>query len=131
MNRVQLISSVSFGLIVVTASLSPASASLADDARRVCAERYTREAASGTVPYRMSKSRYLSQCTTSYIRTEKLNAQPGLQADQSDDDFDAEVSGDDRDGIGGPEILEPGANAEPIKKKPSIVAPKAIKPSIP
>ena len=40
--------------------------------QKICPERYNAENASGTIPYRMSKTNYINQCTGSIRRAAKL-----------------------------------------------------------
>lgn len=54
---------------------SPASASPAQDAKKICLERYTIEKNGGTLPDGMAKSKYMSQCTNSIKRIAALEAQ--------------------------------------------------------
>ena len=57
-------------------------ASPAQDAKKVCAERYEVEKKGNTLPAGMSKAKYLTQCTTSILRNAKLEAELKAQ-DQS------------------------------------------------
>ncbi len=62
--------------LVLTAAVlalgAAANAALAQDAVKICTERYNTEKAGGTIPVGMSKSKYMSQCTGSMRRAAKL-----------------------------------------------------------
>lgn len=62
--------------VVLTAAVlslsAAANASVAQDAVKICTERYNTEKAGGTIPVGMSKSKYMSQCTGSMRRAAKL-----------------------------------------------------------
>jgi hypothetical protein len=70
MRRLFVVSLVSLSAAVLQAT--PALSSPWEEARKVCLERYNDELRSGTVPNRMTKSRYLNQCQASYVRSAKL-----------------------------------------------------------
>jgi len=63
------------GVCGVVFAASQSHASPAQDARKVCLERYNVEKAGGTLPAGMSKAKYLTQCTTSILRNAKLEAE--------------------------------------------------------
>ena len=52
-----------------------ASSTPAQDAKKICLERYTIEKNGGTLPDGMAKSKYMSQCTNSIKRIAALEAQ--------------------------------------------------------
>lgn len=56
----------------VALSLGQAAATSREEARKICLERYNVEKAGGTLPAHMDKTRYLNQCTTSILRSAKL-----------------------------------------------------------
>jgi len=93
---------------------APASASVWDDARKVCLDRYNDEVKSGTVPNRMTKARYLNQCQASYVRTAKLEDELEEALGPNTDATEATV----RDGQGGPELLPPAPPAQPKPAAP-------------
>lgn len=82
---------------------APAVASVWDEARKVCLDRYNDELKSGSVPNRMTKDRYVKQCQASYVRSAKLEDElegalgPNVET----------TSGDSFNGQGGPEDPEP------------------------
>jgi len=102
---------------------APVRASSWEEARKVCLERYNDEARSGTVPNRMTKSRYLNQCQASYVRSAKLEDELEETLDQN-----AQPTGDavDRNGQGGPELLPPrAAQAKPaMPARPTVPQPR-------
>ena len=128
MKRVKLCSSVAFGVAVAFATLSAASASVYDDARRICNERYEAEKTGGSVPAGMSKSKYLSQCQGGYVRSIKLED----ELEQARINALTGNGVDKQNGQGGPELLLPGAAEKPTKKAPTkatVPAPR-FKPTI-
>jgi len=66
---------VGLGLVGWTMPLSVAWASLAQEAKKVCLERYNAEKDGGTLPAGMPKSKYMSQCTRSFVRNAQLEAE--------------------------------------------------------
>lgn len=52
--------------------LAISSAASAQDAQKICLERYNLEKEGGTIPVGMSKAKYMSQCTNSIRRRAKL-----------------------------------------------------------
>lgn len=63
------------GLAGWTMLLPEAHASLAQEAKKICLERYNVEKEGGTLPAGMPKSKYVSQCTRSFIRNAQLEAE--------------------------------------------------------
>lgn len=63
------------GLVGLVSLAQTAQASLAQEAKKICIERYNVEKAGGTLPAGMPKSKYLSQCTRSFIRNAQLEAE--------------------------------------------------------
>ena len=69
---VWLIAMSACGLV---AALSPGQASPAQDAKKVCLDRFEIEKAGGTLPIGMNKTEYVNQCTLSILRNAKLDAE--------------------------------------------------------
>ncbi len=101
----------------------PVHASTWEEARKVCLDRYNDEARSGTVPNRMTKSRYLNQCQASYVRSAKLEDELEETLDQNAVQSDDAA---DRNGQGGPELLPPrAAQAKPATpSRPAVPQPR-------
>ena len=121
MTRVQFLMSLALGTAGVIAAMAPAQASVADDARRICTERFASEQAGGTIPTGMTKAQYLRQCQGSFVKNARLtNA-----ADRTDDEFESDDSADhnDPDGKGGPEILGVGNDDDAVAARPAPKAP--------
>ena len=72
MTRIQILSSVLIAGSVLAGSAMPAAASVFEDAKKVCLERFNDEQKSGSVPKGMNKSRYLAQCQKSYVHSVQL-----------------------------------------------------------
>ena len=74
--------------VVLTAAIltlsAAANAALAQDAIKICTERYNTEKAGGTIPVGMSKSKYMSQCTGSMRRAAKLEQELAQGASAGD-----------------------------------------------
>jgi hypothetical protein len=110
-------------LVIAVASLpvavfqaTPAVSSPWEEARKICLERYNDEVRSGTVPNRMTKSRYLNQCQASYVRSAKLEDE--LEEAMGADAGQAQANSPN--GQGGPEDLvrpatQPARNAAPAR----------------
>ena len=77
---VGLSAAIALGLL---AALVPAHASVAQDAKKICLERYNVEKDGGTLPAGMAKAKYLKQCTTSYVRNAALEIQTAKDSTQS------------------------------------------------
>ena len=105
MTKMRLLSSLSIIGLLTMASTMPSSASVYEEAKKVCAERFADEQKSGSVPTGMSKSRYLSQCQNSYVRSVKLESELN-DASMVDQENSVRHS---KNGQGGPEILPPAA----------------------
>ena len=69
-----LSAAIAFGIVASLAPLPAAGASVAQDARKICLERYELEKSGGTVPGGMTKSKYVSQCTNSIKRHAALES---------------------------------------------------------
>lgn len=67
-----LSATIAFGLAATLAPLAAASAANAQDAKKICLERYNLEKSGGTLPDGMAKSKYMSQCTNSIKRIAAL-----------------------------------------------------------
>lgn len=63
------------GVCGVMVALGQSHASPAEDAKKVCLERYNVEKEGGTLPVGMNKTKYLNQCTLSILRTAKQEAE--------------------------------------------------------
>ncbi len=103
---------------------APVHASTWEEARKVCLERYNDELRSGTVPNRMTKSRYLNQCQASYVRSAKLEDE--LEETLGPDALSIEDTAD-LNGQGGPELLPPSRPVQPKQvtpPRPSIPQPR-------
>ena len=74
--------------LVLTAAVlalgAAANAAVAQDAIKICTERYNTEKAGGTIPVGMSKSKYMSQCTGSMRRAAKLEQELSQGASAGD-----------------------------------------------
>lgn len=126
MTSTRLLRSCAIIGLVTMASGAPSSASVYEEARQVCAARFADEQKSGSVPKGMSKSRYLSQCQNSYVRSVKLEREL-RGASKSDQEETAKHS---KDGQGGPEILPPASTAKATR--PKLVKPTPrFKPTLP
>jgi hypothetical protein len=108
----------------------PAAASVAEDARRVCLERFNDEQKSGSVPKGMNKARYLAQCQKSYVHSVQLENELNNQ-DKADNSIDGS-NAQSKDGQGGPEILPVRSSAKPVKaaKTPSAKPMPRFKPAV-
>lgn len=108
---------VSFGAVAIHAA--PATASVWDDARKVCLERYNDELKSGSVPNRMTKDRYVKQCQASYVRSAKLDEELEDALGPNDGAGDASSF----TGQGGPEdLVTPPAAQQPKPAAPARAA---------
>jgi len=72
--HVRLSAALAFGVTVSFAPLAASGASIAQEAQKICLERYNAEKAGGTLPDGMAKSKYMSQCTKSIKRNAELEA---------------------------------------------------------
>jgi hypothetical protein len=89
--------SIAFGLAALLSAFAlPAAASVAEDAKKICLERYNVEKAGGTIPAGMPKSKYMKQCTSSIARNAALQ-------EKLADDAAAQGAG----GQGGPTVTDP------------------------
>ena len=61
-----------FGVGALSVPLAASAALIAQEARKVCLERYIAEKNGGTLPGGMTKARYLSQCANSIKRIAAL-----------------------------------------------------------
>ena len=77
---VGLSAAIALGLL---AALVPAHASVAQDAKKICLERYNVEKDGGTLPAGMAKAKYLKQCTTSYVHNATPESQTAKASTQS------------------------------------------------
>jgi|GEM_PF-2081040 len=109
MRGLSFVALVSFGALTIHAA--PAKASVWDDARKVCLERYNDELKSGSVPNRMTKDRYVRQCQASYVRSAKLDNE--LEEVRSPNDQAGDAG--NFNGQGGPEDLVSPPPAQPAK----------------
>ena len=110
---------VSFGAVAIQAA--PAAASVWDEARKVCLERYNDELKSGSVPNRMTKDRYVKQCQASFVRSAKLDEELEETLGPNVETGDAKSF----NGQGGPEdLVSPPVAQQP---KPAVPA-RASKP---
>lgn len=66
---------IAVGACGLAVALSPGHASPAQDAKKICLERYEVEKAGGTLPAGMNKTKYVNQCTLSILRNAKLEAE--------------------------------------------------------
>jgi len=116
------------GSVLVGAAL-PAAASVAEDAKKVCLERFNDEQKSGSVPKGMNKQRYLSQCQRSYARSVQLENELNNQDAKPDTGIDGS-NAQSKDGQGGPEILPATSSTKPAKTaKPAKPLPR-FKPAV-
>ena len=69
MTCVKLLNSIAFSVLGLAATLAPSAASVYDDAKKICLDRYVEEKVENSVPAGMSKERYLRQCQGSYVKT--------------------------------------------------------------
>jgi hypothetical protein len=103
--------SIALGFAVLfSTALLPARASVAEDAKKICLERYNVEKAGNTIPAGMPKEKYMKQCTTSIVR----NAALEQAAEQ-------EALAQGAGGQGGPLITDP-ANTPRFMAKPAAPA---------
>lgn len=109
MRGLTLVALVSFGSVAIHAA--PATASVWDEARKVCLERYNDELKSGSVPNRMTKDRYVKQCQASYVRSAKLDQELEDVLSPNDEAGDAGSF----NGQGGPEDLVTPPAVQPPK----------------
>jgi hypothetical protein len=68
---VLLAAAIALGL---AGAVAPAGATNAQDAKKICLERYNLEKSGGTLPDGMAKSKYMSQCTNSIKRIAALES---------------------------------------------------------
>jgi len=117
---VKLLNSIAFSVVGMAATLVPSAASIHDDARKICLERYVEEKAGNSVPAGMSKERYLRQCQGSYVKT--------ASREQSyDESSPAPIS---TNGQGGPEILPPGTTILKATPRKLTVPTPRFKPAV-
>ena len=131
MTRIQIFSSVLIAGSVLAGSAMPAAASVFEDAKKVCLERFNDEQKSGSVPKGMNKSRYLAQCQKSYVHSVQLENELNNTDSKTDNSVDGS-NAQSRDGQGGPEILPPAAtakSAKPAKKAANKPLPR-FKPTV-
>lgn len=121
MTCVKLLNSIAFSVVGLAATLTPAAASIYDDARKICLERYVEEKAGNSVPVGMSKERYLRQCQGSYVKT------TGREQSYNDEPAPAPIS---KNGQGGPEILPPGTIILKATPRKLTVPTPRFKPSV-
>jgi hypothetical protein len=111
---------LSFAALVSIGSL-PAGASVAQDAQKICLERYNVEKAGNTIPAGMPKSKYMSQCTKSVVR----NAQ--IEEDLANDAASQGAGGEGgpliTDPSKTPKLAKPTTTAKPATTKPATTAP--------
>jgi len=104
--------------VVLTAAVlslsAAANSAVAQDAVKICTDRYNTEKAGGTIPVGMSKSKYMSQCTGSMRRAAKLEQE--LSQGASD-------SGNAGNNAGSNEVTATTTPAKPVPttSKPSRV----------
>lgn len=125
MTNMRLFSSLAIVGSIFAVTANVAMASVYDDAKKVCLERYNDELKSGSVPKGMNRTRYLSQCQNSYVRSVKLENELNENQAANQDGSDAQS----KDGQGGPEILPPAPAAHAKKTPPSKPVPR-FKPTI-
>lgn len=125
MKNMRLFSSLAIAGSIFALTANVAMASVYDDAKKVCLERYNDELKSGSVPKGMNKTRYLTQCQNSYVRSVKLENE--LNENQADNQDGSNAQS--KDGQGGPEILPP-APAAHAKKTPASKPVPRFKPTI-
>jgi hypothetical protein len=107
---------IGFAALALT-GLTPASASVAEDAKKICLERYNVEKAGGTIPAGMPKAKYLKQCTTSIARNARLEAE-----------MEAAAAAQGQSGQGGPAITDP-ANTPKLTNPKPVQTPKTPAPA--
>lgn len=125
MKRIHLFSSVLIAGSFFASAAMPSAASVYDEARKVCNDRFSDEQKSGSVPKGMSKERYLGQCQRSYVRSVKLES----ELNDADNDFDGSEA-QSKDGQGGPEILPPQAASAKGTRKAAVKPLPRFKPTI-
>lgn len=81
---VRLSAVIALGLSASVVALPVAAASVTQEAKKVCTERYNAEKDGGTLPVGMPKSKYMSQCTKGYVRTAQLSQQGETPSGQSE-----------------------------------------------
>lgn len=123
MKTMRLLSSLAIAGSIFAVTANVAIASVYDDAKKVCLERYNDELKSGSVPNGMNKTRYLNQCQKSYVHSVQLENE--LNENQADNQDGSNAQS--KDGQGGPEILPP---APPAKKAPASKPVPRFKPTI-
>ncbi len=121
MTCVKLLNSIVFSVFGLAATLVPAAASIHDDARKICLERYVEEKAGNSVPAGMSKERYLRQCQGSYVKT------ASREQSYNDDPAPAPIS---TNGQGGPEILPPGTTILKATPRKTTIPTPRFKPAV-
>ena len=92
---------------LLSVGFAPARASVAEDAKKICLERYNVEQASGTIPAGMPKAKYMKQCTTSIVRNAQLEAE-----------MEAAAAAQGGGGQGGPSITDPANTPKLTPAKP-------------
>jgi hypothetical protein len=112
--RIRIFSSVLIAGSVLAGAALPAAASVAEDAKKVCLERFNDEQKSGSVPKGMNKARYLSQCQRSYVHSVQLENELNNQDAKPDTGIDGS-NAQSKDGQGGPEILPVTSSTKPAK----------------
>lgn len=129
MTRTRIFSSVLVAGSVLAGAALPAASSVYEDAKKVCLERFNDEQKSGSVPKGMNKSRYLSQCQRSYVRSVQLENELNNQDSKPGTTTVDGSNALSKDGQGGPEIL-PATSARKAAKVPSAKPLPRFKPAV-
>jgi hypothetical protein len=104
--------SIAVGLAALFSfGLAPANASIKEDAKKICLERYNVEKAGGTIPAGMPKEKYMRQCTTSIVRNAQIEAE-----------MEAAAAAQGQGGQGGPALTDPSATPKLTTTKPASTA---------
>ena len=114
MTRIRILSSVLIAGSVLAGAALPAAASVAEDAKKVCLDRFNDEQKSGSVPKGMNKQRYLAQCQKSYVHSIQLENELNNQDAKPDNGIDGS-NAQSKDGQGGPELLPVTKPAKPAR----------------
>lgn len=127
--RFQIVSSAFIAASILVGATLPASASVYEDAKKVCLERFNDEQKSGSVPKGMNKSRYLAQCQKSYVRSVQLENELNNVDSKTDDSVDGS-NAQSKDGQGGPEILPPATTPKKPAKTSATKPLPRFKPAV-
>ena len=108
---------LSFAALVSIGSL-PAGASVAQDAQKICLERYNVEKAGNTIPAGMPKSKYMSQCTKHVVSNAQI-----------EEDLAKDAASQGQGGEGGPLITDPSKTPKLSTKPVPTAKPATTKPA--